>query len=551
MWVVRILTGPLSGQSLPLKPGANILGRSEGTDVQIASAGVSKKHARIDIGKEAITITDLGSSNGTFVNGVKIKTATLSQGDKVSVHDVLFEVQPATATQIHQLQIYQPQQQAHGNYQQQQHQHHHHVSHANMAAFDGNAAHAYDPYSAPQEEMQPSSAKAKKVEGIADLIKQYMDDVVLPGVYKLPEWLEFRWVLGLFVFAFVATVTSLSSIPLVKILKDSVESESQSNALTIAKYLAEVNQPAIAQGITSSVTVSGFDRQKGVQQALVIDIDGQILAPAHLASQHPDEPWIFEARTKDEASVINIDDTKIVAVAPIKNIKPETGTLSVDAWAIIIYNMGELAINNHRTLSLLVQTFFIALVIGSVLFFFLYKVIEYPIISMNQQIDRGLQGERTNVHVDYDFPPLNKLASNITSALSRMSVDSNDHQHKIEYDRSQEMHNLVQLVGFPTIAISAVNNTIDVVNSDFADRIGQSEAQLLHSPVSQLTDQALKLSIEDLIDRSRQTPDQMISNEIEFSGNNFEIVCQSIYGLENVAYYLIILLPAIHGEEVI
>jgi hypothetical protein len=65
------------------------IGRSEGNQVQLARAGVSRRHAMITIGGEGhYSIQDLQSQNGTFVNGERITDAILADGDRIAVGDV-------------------------------------------------------------------------------------------------------------------------------------------------------------------------------------------------------------------------------------------------------------------------------------------------------------------------------------------------------------------------------------------------------------------------------------------------------------------------------
>jgi hypothetical protein len=65
------------------------IGRSEGNQVQLARAGVSRRHALISISADGrYTIEDLQSQNGTFVNGERVTQATLADGDRIAVGDV-------------------------------------------------------------------------------------------------------------------------------------------------------------------------------------------------------------------------------------------------------------------------------------------------------------------------------------------------------------------------------------------------------------------------------------------------------------------------------
>jgi DNA-binding winged helix-turn-helix (wHTH) protein len=67
----------------PLLEGANVIGRSEDAAIQIDSRGVSRYHARILVAGGAATLEDLGSKNGSYVNGTLVTTRSLSDGDEI------------------------------------------------------------------------------------------------------------------------------------------------------------------------------------------------------------------------------------------------------------------------------------------------------------------------------------------------------------------------------------------------------------------------------------------------------------------------------------
>jgi len=60
------------GQEFPLQAGANVLGRDAAADVHIDDTTVSRKHAAITIGDDAVTLEDLNSKNGTYLDGVQL-----------------------------------------------------------------------------------------------------------------------------------------------------------------------------------------------------------------------------------------------------------------------------------------------------------------------------------------------------------------------------------------------------------------------------------------------------------------------------------------------
>lgn len=66
-----------------------VVGRSVDSDCVLASRNVSKKHAEILVAGDAVFVRDLGSTNGTFVNGVRVTAATpVGEGDLIQFADV-------------------------------------------------------------------------------------------------------------------------------------------------------------------------------------------------------------------------------------------------------------------------------------------------------------------------------------------------------------------------------------------------------------------------------------------------------------------------------
>jgi len=76
-----------------LVPGVTTIGRKTDCSIRIPLSMISRRHAEIVVGDEAVMIRDLGAANGTFVNAKKIDKANLSPGDQIMIGPVRFTVQ--------------------------------------------------------------------------------------------------------------------------------------------------------------------------------------------------------------------------------------------------------------------------------------------------------------------------------------------------------------------------------------------------------------------------------------------------------------------------
>src|SRR5947207_3397749 len=80
-------------KSFSITRDVTVMGRREDCDFRIPLGDISRKHCRLIKEDEALKIEDLGSSNGTYVNGKRIHEAELQPGDTVQIGPVVFVIQ--------------------------------------------------------------------------------------------------------------------------------------------------------------------------------------------------------------------------------------------------------------------------------------------------------------------------------------------------------------------------------------------------------------------------------------------------------------------------
>ncbi|MDD3652952.1 MAG: DUF3662 and FHA domain-containing protein [Desulfotomaculaceae bacterium] len=82
---LKIEEGPDQGKYFNLGKGTMLLGRRAGCDIVLSDSSVSRRHAQIEWSRGQYSIIDLGSTNGTKVNGVRVTTRILKPGDTVAL----------------------------------------------------------------------------------------------------------------------------------------------------------------------------------------------------------------------------------------------------------------------------------------------------------------------------------------------------------------------------------------------------------------------------------------------------------------------------------
>ena len=91
--LLKIIGGKHEGREIKISVPKFIIGRGDGAHLRPGSDMVSRKHCAIKVADGKVTIDDLGSRNGSFVNGQRItESYTAQSGDKIKIGRLQFEL---------------------------------------------------------------------------------------------------------------------------------------------------------------------------------------------------------------------------------------------------------------------------------------------------------------------------------------------------------------------------------------------------------------------------------------------------------------------------
>lgn len=553
MWAIKILNGSQSGKIFPLQKGNNVIGRSARVDIRFADTGVSKSHAQIFVTNDKVIISDLKSSNGTFVNGVKVQNHGLKTGDKVLINQTIFTIFQLPDNVVFADPKLNAGKKSAGAVPQIGGAVSQHGQPNQMMPFNGN--NAMQPMMQSHAEMAPYSPNAQPmavptavtqqfnpVEIMTAKADQYIEEVALPPIYKTAEKVEFKYLLMMFALGFVFLCTFLSAIPLSKITTDSVTSESKRRALTLARNLAQMNRKALSEDSELSLTTEFVERESGVVQALIISSkSGAVLAPPSMMGQYLRDPFLIALRDSHEERVeVLKDGSQIGASVPIKFFNPEVGDTTIQAYSVVVYTIDPLAIDFNRTLSLFIQIFLIACTIGSIVFFVQYRLMVYPLKQLNKEVGKALSEGQSSVQVAFQLPIFQDLVNSINSALSRISTNfTGVDDMASKTDKTAEAYELVKMFPQPAFAVNPETKRFMAVNPELEQNKLFSSTQLIDQSIEELTDKSLYESLKDLVTLCESNPNGRHANMLPSQGSEtYEITAKAIVSGTKISYIL-------------
>ncbi|MEZ4704649.1 MAG: FHA domain-containing protein [Bdellovibrionota bacterium] len=330
-----IISGPVDRKTLALDEGKYFVGRGNDSKIQLASKQISRKHAQLMVDVDKVTLVDLGSSNGTLVNGKPISTCVLSNKDQILFGDVLVEFQSQIASS--------------------------------------------------NESLHPFSAQKSLYMAATKIVGT-------PGKSK-SLW-GTLFVLHVIPLLMLALVGALSFRGL---LQERLAQESISRAQGLVRYLAEKNKEDLKQNNELLLDVESVIREPGVKEAFIISPKGRTLAPISKINQSSKDPFVLEALSHNSDQAIppspKLPNGTQIFVHPVRIYDESIGRYSIVGVAKIVFSAQEAAgeLTESKRLTILFVT--LALLLATLLSWISTKTINTPLTRLAEKIHQWRAGQ--------------------------------------------------------------------------------------------------------------------------------------------------------------
>lgn len=516
MFKLVAVGGKLRGQEFILEEGENIIGRSNETSIQLSIDGISKKHLKITVNSQTAFIEDMGSSNGTLVNGRMVKSVTAKDGDKIALPGLILQLVYVFEKKI--------------------------IIKKKIGKEDSEES-AYDDLDV--SEPMPDNILGKVLWAFRNKL--------MPIVYSFNETYEWTSIVGVLLFAFIAINISLTIVP---VLSDSRRLLLREVALRAKQYVAEVDRTnnIYLRDKNLDQVYTGFLEgadAEGVESYKLFDTEGHIYRPvAELNSMINDSFSVdalrhFKVEKNQDQELIRRDGNIIKVARAIKAHDKNQGrdvVVAVIALSFAPTSLAQEASNNSKAyLESLITSGMVAIIFFGILYYLTIHQLE----DVRRQIERVLRGRQQEVEARWMFKeilPLTQTVNSILTRIKEMLSNESGEMQSID-DEGPYLRTMDELLIGAQGPVMILNSEkkIQRINPEAEDLLGLRENSSAGSEIlGQARDNGLAATIIDLCDRSASN-DGCNQNEIyEISGKQISINAIALMGKDNFSkgYYL-------------
>lgn len=508
MYKLVVVAGKLRGQEYILPEGESTLGRDESCDIHFPVAGVSKKHFSITVTGDTCYLSDLGSSNGTFLNGKAIKRATAKNGDKIALPDTIIQVVYVEEKKV--------------------------VVKKRATNDEDDEVDFMDPG------VPPNSIVSK--------VFWAFKFKVMPILHGINEEYEWQHLLGILCAIFSVAAISLTIFPALQDSKMILIRETATRGSSYADMVARMNNRALERKELEKINISFIKSEEGVKDFRLFDMDGRIVRPIQKLNTYVSDPFFVKAQNfaqqtvKDKDKVLKelLDDGEIGIAKKIFAFNPRTANEEAVGVIAIKFEPTALKLEAAKSRKAYLESLVTTALVAIFFFGFVYYLTVRPVEEINFQIEEALRGKRKSLESRFLFQELNPLRNSINALLARIRELNNEEDEEFAEEEGDEnyvrtLYEFLQGAQGPVLILDSQKNLAHI-NMEAEDLTGMRETASQGMSLLDISrEQGFAATVIELCDNSANNLGTNQQGEYDLQGIPHTVHISSLIGRDGFA----------------
>ncbi|WP_127718369.1 FHA domain-containing protein [Halobacteriovorax sp. HLS] len=511
MYKLVVVGGKLRGEEFVLENGENTLGRSEECSIPFAVNGVSKKHMAVTVTGDAAYLQDLGSSNGTFLNGKIVKRATIKNGDKIALPDSILQVVYVAEKKV---------------------------------VIKKRATSEED-----EDDVDFITDIPPVPESLPAKIIWAFKYKVMPVFHGINEEYEWRVLFGILLALLSVVTITLTIFPVIQTSRRTLLLETAERGAHYAEEIARTNAKALETKNLDQLNTAFMNNIKDVKSYDLFDLEGRIVRPlvrmnSYIDDTHSIKVKEWAEKTKnDELSVYKkrLPDDEIGIGRKIVSYNFKTGVMEPVGVIAIRFSPKSLAVEAQESTKSYLEALMTSFLVAIIFFAIVYYLTIRPLEEMKYQIEESLRGKRRNVESRFLFSEMNGLRSSVNSILQRIrelqSEEADSEFAEMESDEGY-VNSLKEFMRGAGVGVIVLNSekSVEAVNNEAEDITGIRESSSQGMNISDVSrEKGFAGTVIELCDNSANNGGTNQEGEYELQGNPYAIHVTALLGRDNFA----------------
>ncbi len=512
MYKLVVVGGKLRGQEFTLKSGDNTLGRDSSCDIHFQVEGVSKKHLTLTVTDDVLYVQDMGSANGTFLNGKLIKRAIGKSGDKIGLPNAILQIVHVQEKKV--------------------------VIKKKVAAAQREK----------EETIDVILSGGNPPDSLVGKIFWLFKYKLMPIFYGVNQEYEWRVLLAILTAAFALITISLTIFPVLQDSKEILLHEIANRGAHYAEEIGRINAGALEQKNLERIDTSFLDSEEGVVSYELFDLEGRIVRPTSRLNEYTNDPFSVQTRewaTKNRDSKLVkkqlLENGQIGIGKKILAYNPRTGTQEQVGIIAIRFAPKTLAVEATKSTKLYLESLVTSFLVAIIFFGIVYYLTLRPIEEIRYQTEEALRGKRRNIDSKLSFEELAPVRNAINTGLQRIRELQRDESdidpNEVESDASyvNTLVEFMQGAQGPVMILNSAKNLIKL-NTQAEDVCGIRLSMAEGMNILDITkERGFAATLIELCDNSANNAGTSQQGHYELQGKQYEIFVTSLLGKDGFA----------------